>query len=207
MVPGRPRATLRAVKIRARTGTRLVLAGIPGGAGWMVFSLVLGLLLTAGFTAFAARDYRADGFGSEVVMGGLGALFGQFFFWLGAVTLAVGREALELDKAPPAGRRGGRYVSRSPIVQVPRPFEFDLGDIHAVSLERLTERHPGGGRRGGRSEVEVCRARLLVGRPRRAVTLDETSNHRDARVHAVGRAVAEFLGVPVEEVDRRRERD
>lgn len=193
------------MKIRSRTPTRLVLAGIPGGAGWMVFSLVLGLLLTTGFTAFAARDYRADGFGSEVVMGGLGALLGQFFFWLGVVTLAVGREALELDKATPVGRRGGRYVSRSPIVQVPRPFEFDLADVQAVSLERLTERHPGGGR-GGRSEVEICRARLLLERPRRAVTLDETSNHRDARVHAVGRAVAEFLGVPLEEVDRRRER-
>lgn len=195
------------MKIRARTDTRLVLADIPGGAGGMVFSLLLGLLFTVAFTALAWREHQTGGFGWEMVMDGLGALFGQFFFWLGAVTLALGREALELDKSPPAGRRGGRYVSRSPIVQAPRPFEFELADVHAVSLERLTEHHPGGGRHGGRSEVDVCRARLLIERPRRAVTLDETSNHQDTRVLAVGRAVAEFLGVPLEEVDRRRERD
>lgn len=82
-------------------------------------------------------------------------------------------------------------------MKTPRPFNFPLADVAAVSLERVLERHPGGGRHGGRSEVEVYRARLLLERPRRAITLDETSNGRDARVAAVAEAVAGFLGVPL----------
>jgi hypothetical protein len=194
------------MKIRSRTETHLILAGIPGSAGWLVFALFLGLLFTAAFGRLARREYRKRGLSYPVVMCGLGVALGQLFFWTGAVTLAVGRESLELNKS---ALPGARYRSRSPIVTVPKSFDFDLADVHAVSIERLTERHPGGGgpRGGGGSEVDVCRARLLINKPRRAVTLDETSNFRDKRVIAVGQAVAEFLGVPIEETDRRTDRE
>jgi hypothetical protein len=193
------------MKIRTQEGaTRLVLAGIPGSAGWMVFAMLLGLLFTGAFGALTWHNFQKGGFGRDVVACGIGTALGQLFFWTGLVTLAVGRESLELDKGP---NPVGRYRSRSPIVTVQKPFDFDLAQVHAVSVERLTERHRGGGRRGGgASEVDVIRARLLISKPRRAVTLDESSNGRDERVITVGRTVAEFLGVPIEETDRRTDR-
>jgi hypothetical protein len=181
----------------------MVLAGIPGSAGWMVFAMLLGLLFTGAFGALTWHNFKKKGFGRDVVSCGVGAALGQLFFWTGLVTLAVGRESLELDKTKTSG---GRYRSRSPIVTVQKPFDFDLPNVHSVSIERLTERHRGGRRGGGSSEVDVIRARLLVSKPRRAVTLDESSNSQDERVIAVGRAVAEFLGVPIEETDRRADR-
>lgn len=182
----------------------MVLAGIPGSVGWMTFTLLLGLLFTGAFGALTWHNFQKSGFGLAVVSCGVGAALGQLFFWTGLVTLAVGRESLELNKSAPPGTRGGRYRSRSPIVTVQKSFDFDLADVHAVSIERLTEQHRGGDDNvGGVSEVDVCRARLLITKPRRAVTLDETSNQRDERVINVGRAVAEFLGAPIEETDRR----
>jgi len=182
----------------------MVLAGIPGSAGWMTFALLLGLLFTAVFGGLARHHFLKEGFSYNVVMCSLGTALGQLFFWTAVVTLAIGRESLELNKAAPPGSRRGRYRSRSPIVSFAKSFDFDLAEVHAVSIERFTEHHPGGGRRaGGSSEVAVCRARLLINKPRRAVTLDETSNYRDERIIAVGRAVAEFLGVPIEDTDRR----
>jgi hypothetical protein len=192
------------MKIHSRTETHLLLAGIPGSAGWLVFALLLGLLFTAVFGSLVRHEYRKRGLSYPVVMCGLGVALGQLFFWTGAVTLAVGRESLELNKSTLPGTGGGRYRSRSPIVTVTMSFDFDLADVHAVSIERFTEPHRGGGSHGGGgSEVDVCRARLLINKPRRAVTLDETSNYRDKRVIAVGQAVAEFLGVPIKESDRR----
>ena len=61
--------------------------------------------------------------------------------------------------------------------------------------------------REGQAGAPGAAARLLIRRPRRAVTLGETSNQREARVIGVARTVAEFLGVPVEESNRRRDRD
>lgn len=192
------------MKVTAQTVSRLRLEGIPVGAGWMAFSLVLGLIFTVAFGLLSWRHFRAEGFCYEGVMCGLGAALGQLFFWMGLVTLLVGRESLELDRQPPSGVRGGRYRSRSPIVTVQKPFDFDLTEVHAVSLEHYTERTPGGGKRGG-GTMEVCRARLLIKKPCRAITLDETSNHQEARVMAVARCVADFLGAPVEESDRRKD--
>lgn len=190
------------MRIRHRDDGLMRLAGVPGGVGWMIFATLLGLLFTAAFGWFALAQYRSGGIGFGVVMCSLGVLLGQLFMWTGIVTLAVARESLELDTR--AG--GGRYRSRSPIVDVPKPFEFDLSNVHAVSIERYTERSPGGRRGGGMSEMDVCRARLLISKPRRAVTMDQTSNHRDQRVISLATQVAEFLGVPMEETDRRRDR-
>jgi hypothetical protein len=40
------------MKIRSNNGaTRMMLAGIPGSTGWMVFAMLLGLLFTGAFGA------------------------------------------------------------------------------------------------------------------------------------------------------------
>lgn len=190
------------MKLRFQTTTHLLLTGVPGSIGWMLFALLLGLLFSGVFGVLAWRHFQAEGYSYNGVMCSLGAALGQLFFWTGLVTLAVGRETLELNKSAAPGSCGGCYRSRSPIVRVPKSFDFDLSAIEAVSIERFTERHPGGRRDGG-SEMDVCRARLLINKPRRAITLNEPSNYRDARVTAIGQTVAAFLEVSLKESDQR----
>jgi hypothetical protein len=135
------------MKIRSADGTaRMMLAGIPGSAGWMVFAMLLGLLFTEAFSALTWHNFKKHGLGRAVVSCAVGTGLGQLCFWTGILTPAVGRESLELNKSD---KPGGRYRSRSPIVTVQKPFDFGLADVQAVSIERFTERHRGGGRRGG----------------------------------------------------------
>jgi len=187
------------VKVSFQSKERLKLEGIPGGLSWLLFASALGLLITVVSGTLALQHFREEGIGVGVIMCGLGAALGQVFFWTGALTIAIGRESLELDKAA-SGR--GKYRSRSPVVTRPKPFDFDLMDIQSVTLERFSERHRGGNGRGGSSQVEIYRCRLLVRNPRRAVTLDETSNQQDERVKALAKRVADFLGIPVEETNQ-----
>lgn len=81
----------------------LVLAGIPGGAGWMVFAAVLGAAFSTAFGVIAWRKLRQEGVSFDAVGCVAGAGLGQVFFWVGVVTLAVGRERLDLDKSVPPG--------------------------------------------------------------------------------------------------------
>ncbi|GJM19961.1 MAG: hypothetical protein DHS20C14_21740 [Phycisphaeraceae bacterium] len=182
------------MKIREQTPTRLVLSGIPGGWRWMLFAAVLGLVLTAAVVAAGVYEINRQSYWSLIWIA-LGLLIAQGIFWVGAVTLAVGRERLELDLT--SGR--GRYGVKSPIVETgSKPFSFDLALVHSISLERFGERRPGGPDSMERN-AKVARARLRTAKPRRAVKLDETENGRDARVCAIAEAVAEFLGLEVVE--------
>lgn len=189
------------MRITKQSNETLVLSGIPGGAGWMVFATVLGFVLATGFGTLAFREYAVDGWSFDLVMPGFGASLGLLFFVTGAATLTVGRESLTLDRTT----QKGHYHARSPVVSLPRPFDFELSDIQTIVIERSTERTRGGraGSGAGLSETDVCRARLLITRPNRAVVLDETSNARDARVIALANRVARFLDLPVTEIDRR----
>ncbi|MDX9911639.1 MAG: hypothetical protein RBS39_07405 [Phycisphaerales bacterium] len=191
------------MRITHDTGDTLVLRGIPGGVGWLVFATFLGVLFSVVFSVVCVHLLRTSGFGFRVVMTALGVALGLLFLVFGVVSLAVGRESLSLDKV----NGKGRYHSRSPIIDVPKPFEFSLESIKHVSIERYTERNPGGGGRGGgMSSHDACRARLLISKPRRAVVLDETSNGRDARVRTIADRVAVFLDLPVIESDRREDK-
>lgn len=194
------------MRIKTEDERVMRLSGVPGGVPWMVFATVFGVVLTSAFGYVAYLQSGPSGAWVPMVVCLIGAAFGQVFTWIGIATLAVARESLELDRAGGVGR----YRSRSPIITVPKSFDFQLERVHSVSVERYTERTPvgggGAGQRIGSSEMDVCRARLLIDRPRRAITLDETSNHRDARVRGVAERVAVFLSVPIEERDTRSDR-
>jgi hypothetical protein len=180
------------MKIVEQTGDRLVLAGVPGGLFWMVLCALFGLGATVACAWLGVLEWRRGNPGNTAWLG-LGLAIGQVFFWTGCVTLAVGRERLELDRR--AGR--GRYTVRSPIVDTgSKPFEFDLASVDSVALEMAVVRSPGGPGHGGRSTAsEVFRARLRVRRPRRAVALLERGEGGRERVRALAERVALLLGV------------
>jgi len=185
-----------------KTGDRLVFAGVPGQKRWMIALVVVGVLLTAVVLAAGAHELRQGNI-VNLFWIALGLLIAQGLLWTGAITLIFGRERLALDRT--TGR--GVYTVRSPIVEVgERPFEFDLSEVESVSIELALETIRGqtasGLRREG--EAEVYRARLLVRKPRRAVTLIETGESRLKELTRAADAVASFLGVEVED---RRETD
>lgn len=186
------------MKITEQTTDRLVLSGTPGGRSAMAAFLAVGLVISVAAVALGLHEWRR-GNHTALIWLGIGLLVGQAMFWAGAITLAVGRERLELDRA--TGR--GTYAVVSPIVEVgARPFEFDLASVDSVSFEMRLERRassrPGG---GSVHSVEVWRARLRTRSPRRAVTLDESQNGNDTRVRTLAEAVARFLGVDLAEDD------
>lgn len=181
------------MKIVERSEDRLVLAGIPGDAVWMAVFVAFGGLGSVVAVWFAVLEVQRGNFWNLVPLG-VGLLVTQAFFWLGAVTLAVGRERLELDRG--AGR--GRYEVRSPLVETgSKPFEFALSSVDSVSLEMTVESSSmpdaSGQHRG--SSNEVHRARLRVRRPRRAVVLLTRSDAGRGEVRELAEAVAGFLGV------------
>ncbi|MEM9559053.1 MAG: hypothetical protein AAF995_02005 [Planctomycetota bacterium] len=180
------------MRIVKQTGGRLVLAGVVGGLGWMLFTLALGAavtLLSSGLLILEAQQSNWPAVGWLIV----GLLLGQIFFWLGLLQLLRGRERLVLDRA--LGR--GEYTIMSPVITVEtRPFDFKLDDVDGVALEMRVERsRPGHADRTIESEAEVWRVRLRTREPRRAIVLDETHNGQLDRVRTVALAVAEFLGV------------
>jgi len=158
----------------------------------MAVAMLIGLLLSAAVAWFGLDTYRREGFGFPMVSLGVGLLVAQFIFWTGAVTLAVGRLELVLDR----GTGQGEYNVRSPIIDCGKPCRFELDDIHGVTFETVTESRP-------QSIAVVDRARLRVNRPRRAITLDESQNGQAERVESMAVAVAEFLETTTERIDER----
>lgn len=198
------------MRIVEREPARLVLAGVPGGWQWMVVLTVAGLAATVGCGLFIARLLTAGQFW-PLVPAGVGLLLGQVFFWSGAVTLAVGRERLELDRT--TGR--GRYLVRSPIIETGCVnCEFDLNDVDGVEVGTQIEVSPTGGVSGhhGPRRYEVCRARLRIREPRCAVPLIERPDSARSEVWRVAEAVAAFTGLDLidttatDQPERRRSR-
>ncbi|HSH15576.1 MAG TPA: hypothetical protein VLD18_06065, partial [Verrucomicrobiae bacterium] len=185
------------MKIITQDENRMVLGGVPGGKLWMTIFLVVGFALTVTFILAGVHAWRGREF-LNLLWIGLGLLIGQALFWAGAVTLAVGREELELDRCA----RRGRYRVRSPILNPGNPpFEFALDEVDSVALElEVTEgsfaRVDGPARKAA---TEHCRARLRVRQPRRAVVLLEGSGAGFARqrVRKLAEQVAGFIGCPL----------
>ncbi len=184
------------MKIKTQTGDRLILAGVPGGVGWMVFATVLGAAFLGILGTVSYRMYAASGFVLPHIAMAVGILIGAAIFAMGVVTLAIGRLRLELDLVT----QRGSYRVTSPIVDAGKPCEFDLAHVHSVSLERFEESRPSG--ETGSRTAQVVRARLRVNKPRRAIVLDETENGQDERVERVATTVAEFLGLEVTRTSR-----
>ncbi len=173
----------------------MVLGGVPGGKLWMAAFTASGLVLTVVLGFAGVREWSERHF-FNLLWIGLGLLIGQVLFWAGAVTLAVGREELELDRRA----RRGRYLVRSPILDPGNPsFAFDWDDIDSVALElKVTEGSFARAEGPARTAVtELCRARLRVRKPRRAVLLREGADSAHQSVRELAGQVASFIGCPL----------
>ncbi len=171
------------------TAERLVLRGTPGGRLAVMALTAIGLALTAaiGYFAFALYD-ASKGLAWGHLPLALGLGIGQLLFWAGAVTLAVGRLSLVLDRATGEGV----YSVRSPIIDAGRPCRFRLENIARLEMTATEEARPEVGD-GARFDATVVKLRLLVSRPRCAITLDETQNGNVQRIEKLRDAVANWL--------------
>jgi len=189
------------VRIRTDNGQRMILAGVPHGAGWMVFAFVLGLAIIAAAVAFARGLYQQGQWGGVGAMG-VGVCIGLVIAWVGATEI-LKRERLTLD------RTTGRGVWRRWNILRPAAAKertFDLAKGTRVRLSRSTERRPRASASGPteaaqalHAEASVVRADLLISSPRLRIRLDETENGRDRRVTQIAERVAGFLDVDLEQ--------
>lgn len=183
------------MRIRSDDGQRMVLSGVPHGAGWMVFALVLGFCVIAA-AVFFVRLLSQHGQWVGAIAMGFGGVIGLALACVGA-TEVVQRERLTLD------RTTGRVTWRRWCVLRPgavREQAYPIRSCVRVRLSRSTEHRP---RASGptdasealRAEASVVRADLLIASPRRRIRLDETENGRDRRVTRVAERVAAFLDI------------
>jgi len=180
------------MRIVENTTERMVLKGLPGGIHWMVFATLLGVAAMAACGWFARVTVRETGGYLQLIPLGIGFLMGVAFFLIGLVTLAVGRMRLVLDRVT----GNGSYYVYSPVIDVGKPCSFLLEEIDSVAIERREEARPHNDDHGS-FPAKVCRARLRVRKPRRAIVLDETENGQERRVQAVAEAVAGWLELEV----------
>jgi len=183
------------MRIVENTAERLVLKGTPGSALWMAFATLLGLALMTATAGFAWITYEETDDVLPLIPLGIGFLMGGAFFAIGVVTLAVGRMRLVLDRF----RGEGVYDVYSPIIEVGKPCQFRLVHVHSVTIERTEEARPAADVDDIRFDAQVCRARLRLRKPRRAIVLDETENGQERRVRAVAEGVAGWLGIEITE--------
>ncbi len=183
---------LMMMRIVENTTERLVLKGTPGSVPWMLFATLLGVAVIVASGWLAWVSVREQGGYLQLIALGIGFLIGVAFFLIGLVTLAVGRMQLVLDRVT----GNGKYDVDSPVIDVGKPCSFRLEEIDSVSIERHEEDRPHNDDHG-RFPAKVCRARLRVRKPRRAIILDETENGQDQRVEALAKAVAAWLELEV----------
>ncbi len=173
------------MRVIERHATRLVLGGIPHGAGWPTLGVAMGILFASVFGTLCARHLGQSQWyaASMTALGtGLGVLF-----LVVCADILLQRERLELDRT----LQRGAYRLSSLIRGEIKSFEFPLERVAGVSLERFMQST------GGKSgfPVRALRARLLLDKPRRAILLDETQNQKNARIESIAGLTAEFLGV------------
>jgi len=198
------------LRIVERTPQRLRLRGIPGGAIWMTFALCLGLAVMAMTSTFAWASITVSKSYWPLLPLALGFILGMVFTSIGFLTLAFGRVSLTLDRVTGLGH----YQVRSPVIEVGKPCQFELSQILSVTLQRSigesavedTE-HAGSDLpqtnsvRPTRKPAQFCKAILRITPRRRKIMLDETQNSREQRVANVAQTVADWLQMPLEEVN------
>jgi len=164
---------------------------------WMIVLTGFGLLLASALVYFGYLFYKEyDGLGWPHLALSVGLLIAQAILWTGIITLAVGRQALILDTTLGTGE----YRVRSPIVEAEKPCKFKLQNVDSIAIETTREWRPGR-LEHGEEEAVVHRLRLRLTQPRRAITLDETENHRMERLETLGKRIAGFLGKTLVQVD------
>lgn len=184
------------MKIVEHTSERLVLKGTPGSVHWMVFATLLGVAVmsaTAWFAWISANERLGY---LQLIPLGIGFLMGSAMFLVGVVTLATGRMRLVLERVT----GNASYDVYSPVIDVGKSCKFRLEEIEGVAIERLQEARPHNDDHGS-FPAKVCRARLRVRKPRRAIVLDETENGQEQRVQAVAKEVAGWLELEVAQQD------
>ena len=180
--------------IQSETDSHLVLVGIPGRRIWMIVLCGCGALITTGAVALIWMTYQASGgWRWSFLPLSIGVLIGQGLFWIGAITLGVGRLTLVLDSSTWTGD----YQVRSPVIEVGKPCSFKLEHVDSVIVEATNEWRPGHDDRP-ETTATVQRAILRIKSPRRSITLDETENNRNERVESLAKSVAAFLGKQVQ---------
>lgn len=190
------------MRIVEHTPQRLRLRGVPGGAVWMFFSLVLGLTTMAMSSWFAWASVTVSKSYLPVIPLGLGFLMGILFTSIGFLSLVFGRLTLTLDRVTGTGA----YEVRSPVVDAGKPCRFELSQIHSVRLERSVL---AGSRNDTNNELltdrqgsaKFCTAVLRITPRRRKIILDETQNGREQRVSKVAQGVSDWLKLPLEVVE------
>jgi hypothetical protein len=180
------------MRIVENSTEQLVLKGTPGSVHWMVFATLLGVAVMAASGWFAWVSVKETGGYLQLIPLGIGFLMGGAFFLIGLVTLAVGRMRLVLDRVS----GNGSYDVYSPVIDVGKPCSFRLEEIDSVAIERHEEARPHNDDHGS-FPAKVCRARLRVRKPHRAIVLDETENGQERRVQAVAEGVAGWLELEV----------
>ena len=158
----------------------------------MIFCTLLGITMMVTTAWFGRVSVEATGSYFPLLPLEIGFLMGTAFFLIGLITITVGRMRLEFDRS--TGQ--GSYDVFSPIIAVGKSCSFRLKSIDSVSLERHQETRPDHGTTGN-FPAKVCRARLRIRKPRRAIVLDETQNGREYRVRHVADTVAKWLAIEV----------
>jgi len=182
------------MKIRRNLPDRLELAGNPHGLAWMLFSLLLGAVITT-VCLFFISVVREEGQWLPFIPLGFGVLFGTGFFLFG-LTQLFEHERLTIDRTTNtiAYRRWNTMLFKQS-----EEFEASLERIKHLQIRaRREDRHKVPGEPGV-LEAKVVSADLLISKPRKRITLDETQNGREARVRSLAERVASFLEVEVEE--------
>jgi hypothetical protein len=183
------------MRIIENTPDRLVLRGVPGGAGGMAFVLALSVVFIVSFSGMSfwlATTGRAFG----AAMMAIGVIVGLIAAYAGLDAMLT-RESVVIDHAAGTGvYEKRRVVRRTPMDR----REFARNDIAAVVLERRVVRSPRTDmdNRLDRESIQWT-ALLRIDNPRRRIDLFQSQNDREVPVRAVAVAVAQSLGLPLTE--------
>lgn len=175
------------MKIVRDTGRVLLLRGVPIGLGWALYATLLGPVLCAAAVT-AAIFIWDEAIVGAVAFGGVGGSIAIIVFLTGLDGMLT-REKLEIDRnlSKATYRRWKLYTSKGA-----KEWSFAFDRVARVDVRKRTE---SGG--GGKGFNNICSADLRIDKPRRSITLDETSSNGEQRVERIAEAVAEVFGVEV----------
>ncbi len=182
------------MRITRRDPKLLILAGLPEGVIFPVMMVLFSLVIPA-VLSFTIAPKLIKNPASTLWVPAAIAAFLSITFLVAGIGLLCRRQRLTLDLA--TGR--ALHERWNAITSRGTSREFRLDDCRVVEITTRVERT--GRHRGMSGEMRLCTARLELakGAP---VELDKTSNARDERVRGVASAVAEFLSIPLRELDQ-----
>jgi len=175
------------MKLVRDTGRVMLLRGVPIGLGWAVYATLLGPVLCAAAVTAAIYIWEDTILGA-IAFGGVGGAISIAVFTAGLDGMLT-REKLEIDRnlSKATYRRWKLYTSKGA-----KEWSFDFGRVSHIAVRKRIESGA-----DGRGFNNICSADLRIDKPRRSITLDETSGNGEQRVEKIAEAVAEVFGVEV----------